>query len=171
MDAARRRELVARYRAGPAVVREAIAGATAAELDARPPGEDEWTAREIVHHLADSEMTSAIRLRRLLVEDDPLITGYDEAAFARRLWYAERPIEASLDALEAARATTAELLDRLSEADWARTGTHAESGPYGVEAWLAIYAAHCHDHADQIRRARAVGRAGEPLTRRPSGLD
>jgi hypothetical protein len=42
----------------------------------------------------------------------------------------------------------------LSEEEWGRVGTHTESGPYGVEDWLRIYAAHCHDHADQILRAR-----------------
>jgi hypothetical protein len=162
MDLAHRATLVARYREGPSIVRAAVAGATTAELDARPPGQDEWTAREIVHHLADSEMTSAIRLRRLLVEDEPVIAGYDEAAFARRLWYGERPIEAALAALEAARATTAELLDRLVDDDWARAGAHTESGPYSVETWLGIYAEHCHDHASQIRRARAAATERHP---------
>jgi hypothetical protein len=133
---------------------EALTGATDAALDARP-GPEEWSAREVVHHLADSEMTSAIRLRKLIAEDDAVIHGYDEPTFARRLYY-DRPIEASLDAFAAARRTTAEILDRLSEEQWARTGTHTESGPYGVEDWLRIYAAHGHDHADQIRRALAT---------------
>ena len=44
-----------------------------------------------------------------------------------------------------------------SDADFARTGTHAESGPYGVEDWLRIYARHAHEHADQIRRAGTGG--------------
>jgi hypothetical protein len=42
----------------------------------------------------------------------------------------------------------------MTEDDWRRTGTHAESGPYSVEDWLTIYAAHAHDHAAQIKRAR-----------------
>ena len=87
-----------------ASVAEALAGATDEELDARPaPGK--WTAREIVHHLADSEMTAAIRLRLLLAVDNPQIVGYDQDEFARRLYY-DRPIEASLDAFKAARRTT-----------------------------------------------------------------
>lgn len=52
-------------------------------------------------------------------------------------------------------ATDAELLDRMSESDWAKEGTHPEHGPYNVERWLEIYAAHAHNHADQIERARA----------------
>ena len=152
MDQAQRRALIERYKGGYDAVVEALAGIPDAELDARAT-DDAWTPREIVHHLADSEMTSAIRLRRLLAEDNPAIVGYDEAEFARRLYY-DRPIQASLDALRAARASTAEILERLTEAEWRRAGTHSESGAYSVETWLAIYAAHAHDHAAQIREAR-----------------
>jgi hypothetical protein len=102
-------------------------------------------------------MTSAIRLRRLLAEDRPLIQGYDENAFARRLHY-DRPIRASLNAFKAARETTADLLDCMTEADWAREGTHSENGRYSVERWLEIYAAHAHNHAEQIHKARSSAR-------------
>lgn len=155
MDETKRQQLIARYKEGPGVIEEALAGITEAELDARPaPGE--WTAREIVHHLADSEMTSAIRLRRLIVEDAPAITGYDQDEFVRVLSYPKRPIAASFKAFAGARESTAEILDQLTAADWAKAGTHNEiDGPYGVEDWLTIYAAHAHNHADQIRRARA----------------
>jgi DinB superfamily len=153
MEQAARDNLIAQYKDGYRRVAEALAGATDAELDRRPaPGK--WTAREIVHHLADSEMTSAIRLRRLLAEDRPVIVGYDQEEFARRLHYA-RPIAASLSAFKAARETTGEILDGMSDAEWSREGTHSESGRYTVLDWLRIYAAHAHNHAEQIRRARA----------------
>jgi hypothetical protein len=152
MNTDTRKQLVERYKDGYRVVVEALAGATDAELDAHPaPGK--WSAREIVHHLADSEMTSAVRLRLLIATDNPTITGYDEAEFARRLYY-DRPLDASLAAFKAARLTSAEILDRLSEAQWERKGTHTESGAYGVERWLDIYSKHAHNHADQIRAAR-----------------
>ena len=154
MEPTTRRELIERYKEGYRVVMEALHGATEAELDARrAPGD--WTAREVAHHLAESEMTSAIRLRRLLAEDHPAIDGYDEEEFARRLYY-DRPIDTSLEALRAARASSASILERLTEQQWAREGTHSESGRYTVETWLEIYAAHAHDHAAQIRRARSA---------------
>ena len=156
MDANTRKKLIAKYKDGYRAVSEAVAGATDAELDARPaPGK--WSAREIVHHLADSEMTSAVRLRMLLATDKAAIVGYDQEEFARRLHY-DRPIAASLSALKAARETTAELLDRLTDADWQREGTHTEHGRYGVDTWLGIYGAHAHEHAKQILRARAAGK-------------
>ncbi len=147
-----RAQFVEQYMDGYRVIVEALGGADDATLDSREaPGE--WSPREVVHHLADSEMTSAIRIRRVLVEDNPLIQGYDEAAFATRLWY-DRPIENSLEAFRLARATTAEILTQMSDADWQRGGTHSDTGPYTAEDWLRIYAVHAHEHADQIRRAR-----------------
>jgi DinB superfamily len=149
MNADERAALVAAYIAGPAVIRASVAGLTDAELDVRP-ADGGWTPREVIQHTADSEMTAGIRLRRLIAEDNPLIVGYDGDEFARRLHYDDRPIGPALDAIAAARATTAQILTGLTDEEWGRTGTHSESGPYGVERWLEIYAAHCHEHADQI---------------------
>ena len=120
MDPNARRALIDKYKDGYRVVEQALAGAAEVELDARPaPGK--WSPRQIVHHLADSEMTAAIRVRLLLTEDRPVITAYDQDEFARRLAY-DRPIDASLAAFKAARETTGEILDRLSDADWQREG-------------------------------------------------
>jgi hypothetical protein len=149
-----RTNLIKRYRDGYRVVKDALAGITLDELDRSASGE--WTPRQIVHHLADSEMMSALRIRRLLTEDEPVIHGYDEAAFARKLT-SDRPIEPSVEAMRWARETTAQLLDRMTEEEWSKVGTHSESGPYSAEDWLNIYAAHAHDHASQIKRSR--GRA------------
>ena len=153
MTDARRKELIDRYKDGYRAVAEALAGIGDEELDAHPaPGK--WSPREIVHHLADSEMTSAIRLRLLLAEDRPQIRGYDQEEFARKLYY-DRPYQKSLEAFRYARECTAEILDRMTPAEWAREGTHTEHGSYAVERWLEIYADHAHNHAAQIRRARA----------------
>ena len=145
--------LVATYKAGYDEVVESLEGFPAEQLSAHPlPGK--WSAREIVQHLADSEMNSAIRLRKLLTEDGAQIQGYDQESYAERLRYNERDIAPALDTLRGARATTAQLLDSMTEDDWAREGTHSESGRYTARDWLRIYAAHAHNHAAQIRRLR-----------------
>jgi len=156
MDKITRNRLIDQYKDGYRVVADALAGATDEELDARP-APAKWTAREIAHHLADSEMTSAIRLRHLIAVDNPQIVGYDQDEFARRLYY-DRPIDASIEAFKAARRTTAEILERMSETEWAREGTHSEHGRYTISRWLEIYAAHAHNHAEQIRIARGSAR-------------
>ena len=157
MDRDTRKKLIDQYKDGYRVVAESLAGATDQELDT-PPAPGKWTAREIAHHLGDSEMTAAVRLRLLIAAPRPQIMGYDQDEFARRLHYDKRPIEASLDAFNAARRSTAEILDRMTEAEWLREGTHSEVGRYTPEGWLEIYAAHAHAHADQILVARDAGK-------------
>jgi hypothetical protein len=152
MSRLNREALIRRYREGPAMLADAASRLTERQLDYKP-ADGGFSAREVVHHTADSEMTSAIRLRRLVAEENPQITGYDPDVFAARLHYASRAVQPSLDAVRAARESTASILATLSEAEWERAGTHSEMGEYSIDTWLEIYAAHCHDHADQIRRA------------------
>jgi hypothetical protein len=153
MTTAERDELIAKYNDGYREVMKTLEGFPDEALALHPiPGK--WSAKEIVHHLADSETVSGIRLKRLLVEDNPLIQGYDQEAFALRLNYNAREIGPALEAFRGARANAAQVLDLMSEADWHREGTHSESGPYSAEDWLRIYAAHAHNHAAQIRRLR-----------------
>jgi hypothetical protein len=151
MNAAERALLIKRYREGYQEVMDALSGVTESELDRSAGGE--WTPRMIAHHLADSEMMSAIRIRRLLTETEPVIQGYDEALFASKLT-SDRPIQPSLEAMRWARESSSQLLDRMTDEDWKRAGTHSESGRYTAEDWLTIYAKHAHDHAAQIRRSR-----------------
>jgi hypothetical protein len=159
VDKKKRDELIEQYKDGYRAVAEALVKATDEELDARPaPGK--WTAREIAHHLGDSEMTAAVRLRWLVAVDNAPIAGYDQDQFAARLYY-DRPIEASLEAFKTARRATAEILERLTDAQWQRGGTHTEHGRYTVERWLEIYADHAHKHADQIRVARDAAKKQE----------
>ncbi len=151
MDTQTRKLLIERYRGGYQAVVDALEGASAAALD-KPDG-DGWSARMVVHHLADSEMTSAMRLRKLLAESTPVLWGYDEELYSKKLWYTERPLEVSLLAFRGARESTASLFEHLTEEAWQREGWHSESGRYTTETWLEIYAAHGMDHAAQIRAA------------------
>jgi hypothetical protein len=150
-----RKDLIAKYAAGYDEVINALDGFPAESLGARPiPGK--WSAREIVHHLGDSETFSAGRLRKLLVEDSPEIQGYDQDQFAIKLRYNERDMAPALEAFRLARETTMQVLELMTEDDWGRSGTHTESGAYTTEDWLKIYAAHAHNHAAQIRRLHEV---------------
>jgi len=148
-----RNVLIKQYGDGFDEVIAALNSFPAKSLGAHPiPGK--WSAREIVHHLGDSESTAAGRIRKLLCEDDPLIQGYDQDQFATKLRYNERDMAPALEAFRCARVTTMQLLRLMTEEDWQRSGTHTESGRYTAEDWLRIYAAHAHDHAAQIRRLR-----------------
>jgi len=152
MEQQEREQLIAQYQDGYRVVADALVKITAEELDARPTPQA-WSPRQIVHHLADSEITAAVRFRLLLGEDRPAIKGYDQDEFAKRLHY-DRPYEVSLEVFRAVRASTVELMGCLTEAEWLREGTHTETGRFGLDTWLRIYGPHAHRHAVQIRTAR-----------------
>jgi hypothetical protein len=161
MTSQERQKLIAQYKEGYNEVTRSLEDFPSDSLTAHPI-QGKWSAAEIVHHLADSETTSGLRLRRLLVEDHPLIQGYDQDAYAGRLNYNNREMGPALDAFRSARATVAQLFEFMSDEDWQREGTHSESGSYSTEDWLTIYAAHAHNHAAQIRRLRqALASGGE----------
>ena len=155
MTAEERQKLITQYRDGYDEVVKALDGFPADLLTAHPIA-GKWSAAEIVHHLADSETISGVRLRRLITEDHPVIQGYDQDVYATGLKYNQREIAPSLEAFRSARSTTAQLFTFMTEADWQREGTHSESGRYTCEDWLKIYAAHGHNHAAQIVRLRAA---------------
>jgi len=148
-----RKELINTYADGYNEVMNALDGFPSDSLGAHPiPGK--WSAREIVHHLGDSESFSGARLRKLLIEENAVIQGYDQDEYASKLRYNERDMAPALDAFRSARESTLQLLQLMTEDDWQRVGSHTESGRYSTEDWLKIYAAHAHNHASQIRRLR-----------------
>src|ERR1051325_12001961 len=114
-----RAELIATYASGYDEVMNALNDFPADSLAAHPiPGK--WSAREIVHHLGDSESFSAARLRKLLVEDNAVIQGYDQDEYARKLRYNERDMAPALEAFRSARESTTQLLGLMTEYDWQR---------------------------------------------------
>jgi hypothetical protein len=153
MNAEKREELIRQYAEGYDEVVKALKGFPEESLSAHPIA-GKWSAREIVHHLADSEHIGAQRLRTLLVEEFPVISGYDQDRFAILLRYNLRPIEPALESFRGARATTTQVLEAMTDDDWKVKGWHTEHGLYGAALWLEIYAAHAHKHADQIRQLR-----------------
>jgi hypothetical protein len=118
--------------------------------------ENGWSARQVIHHMADSEAQSYARLRRLVAEPEgSTIQGYDEAAWAQcaKLGYADAPVENSIAVFAAVRASSLDVLKRLTESDLTKSGVHTEAGKYSVDKWLETYTQHPHDHGDQLVRA------------------
>jgi hypothetical protein len=151
MTPAERDALITRYAAGPALLRQALAEVPAAALQWRP-GPGKWSAHEVIVHCADSEANAHMRIRYLLAEPNPVIIGYDQDTWAKAFDYHAHPIDLALATVDAVRANTVPILRRLSEADWKKVGTHTESGSFGVERWLEVYAEHLDVHARQLRR-------------------
>ncbi|HEY4008787.1 MAG TPA: putative metal-dependent hydrolase [Acidobacteriaceae bacterium] len=137
----------------PEQLREAVRSLNEEQLDT-PYREGGWTVRQLVHHLGDSHIAAFHRVCRALTEDEPLIQGYKEAAFAE-LPDHRMPIEWSLDLLEGLHARWFALLNSMSEAQWKRTWNHSERGLQRLDAVTMLYAWHSRHHVAHITHLRA----------------
>lgn len=128
----------------------AVAKLSSADLD--KPKADGWSARQVIHHLADSEAQSCARLKRLVAEPGSIIQGYDENKWAQSatLGYTQLPIENSLALFKASRASSLEIILRLDDSQLSNAGTHSESGAYDLRKWFSSYVKHPKDHTDQL---------------------
>ena len=120
--------------------------------DLDKPKKDGWNARQVIHHLADSEAQSCARLKRLIAEPGSVIQGYDENIWAQNptLGYTQLPIENPLALFKASRAACLEIINRLTVDQLSNSGVHTESGAYDVRKWLKSYINHPKDHAKQL---------------------
>jgi hypothetical protein len=148
------REAAAAYESATRFFLNLARGVTQELLDVHH--DNGWSARQVIHHMADSEAQSYARLRRLVAEPDgSVIQGYDEGAWAEceKLGYKDAPVENSMAVFAAVRAGSLDVIKRLEESDLAKFGEHSERGKFTVETWVTIYTKHPHDHGDQLARA------------------
>lgn len=148
------KEAAAAYQAGTQYFLNLARAVTSDLLDIH--AENEWSARQCIHHMADSEAQSYARLRRLIAEPEgSIIQGYDEAAWANeiKLGYADAPVENAIAVLASVRASSLDLIKRLEQSDLEKSGEHTEAGKYTVARWLQGYTKHPYDHGDQMVRA------------------
>ena len=137
------KEICSAYEESTKAFLEIVSGLTTADLDLRKS--DGWSARQVIHHMADSEAQSYARLRRLLAEPEgSIIHGYDEGAWAecKALGYEDLPIENSLAVFKSVRAASLDVLNRITE-----------SGKYTLSTWIKTYSKHPVDHGQQITQA------------------
>jgi uncharacterized damage-inducible protein DinB len=150
-------QLVSEYAAGPAQLREAIAGMTDDQLRARPvPGK--WSTHEVLCHLADFEPIFATRLKSIVCFDRPALVGYDENVFLQKLAYDQRDPHEELALIESCRGSMSKILRSLSEADFERVGVHSELGEVSLEKLLGYATRHLPHHTQFVlEKRKALG--------------
>ena len=138
----------------PAALRAAVDGLSDAQLDT-PYREGGWTVRQVVHHLFDSHCNAFIRIRLALTEDNPVITAYDEAAWAKLPDSFDVPASVSLDLVEGLHLRWVSMMRHMTAQEWARTLRHPENGPMTMDRMLQLYAWHGRHHVAHITSLRA----------------
>jgi hypothetical protein len=140
-------------RTTPDAARSTIAGLADREL-ATPEASGKWSIRHVVRHLADSDLVWAWRLRLVLAQDRPPLTGYDQDLWADRLHYDRASVDESLEEFSVVRRSNLRLLAPATDADLARVGVHAERGEESVGRMVRLYAGHDLLHLRQLERIR-----------------
>ena len=134
-------------------IRGAIAGMSERQLS-QPETSGKWSVRQVVQHLADSDLVWGYRVRMVLAQDRPPLTGYDQDLWAGRLHYERAPVDEALDQFAVLRRSNLRLLRSASPEDLRRVGVHAERGEESVEHMLRMYAGHDLLHLRQLARIR-----------------
>ena len=120
---------------------------------ARSPAEDQWSAAEVIAHLADAELVYANRLRLVVAQDRPRLPWYDEQEWVARFGQLDEDARVTLARWRALRDSNVRLLEALVDEEWERAGIHDTDGLMTVEAIAKRMVAHDRTHLDQIRAA------------------
>jgi hypothetical protein len=147
------RDPIGILRETPAAAAKAIEGLSPAQLR-RPEAAGKWSIAAVLQHLADSDIVWAWRMRLILAQDRPPLTGYDQDLWAERLHYADADAGEALETLRVLRRGNLALIARATPDDLKRVGVHAERGEESAGYLCGLYAGHDLLHLRQIERIR-----------------
>jgi hypothetical protein len=142
----------------PGELEALVAGVDDARLT-RPERAGKWSMRDVVQHLADSELVGGFRLRLILAQERPPIAGYDQDLWVERLRYRDVSMADAMEQFRVLRRLNLRLWSEATPADLERVGVHGERGQESLEYTRRLYAGHDVAHLRQLARIR---RAVEP---------
>lgn len=134
----------------PVLLRQAVEELPTEGID-RPYREGGWTARQLVHHVADSHINAYMRFRLALTETKPVIKTYREAAWADLADARAAEVEVSLRLIESLHERWAMLLRSLADEQWERTFIHPEAGELSLVVAAAMYSWHGRHHVAHVQ--------------------
>lgn len=141
---------IGRIESLPSKVEALVKNFTAPRLDTvyREGG---WTARQVLHHLADSHMNAYIRIKWTLTENTPLIKAYDEKLWAETPETKLDPI-ISVNLLNALHVKWSSLLKLIKTEDLSKEFLHPETKKLvRLDRLIALYAWHGEHHLGHLQ--------------------
>lgn len=124
------------------------------------PGDDalryaagKWDVRSLLAHLADVEMVTGVRIRRVLSAPGTRLEAFDQDVWAER--YPNLEPSLAVEAFRGLRAWNLALLATLTLDDWLAEGLHPVRGPESVDMMVRLLAGHDLNHLLQLDRALA----------------
>jgi uncharacterized damage-inducible protein DinB len=111
-----------------------------------------WTVRELVHHIADSQLNMFQRLKLALTDDNPTVPAFDQDKWAVQP-DTKLPVESSIKMLEGINERIVSLGHSLTEKQLNRTFTHQVNGEITAATKVAKLAWHEEHHLAHIKIA------------------
>jgi hypothetical protein len=145
-----------KYQALPDQLATAVSGLSEEQLDLTG-GPDQWSIRQIVHHLADGQTMWSVCMRMAIgAPGAAMQLGWypGNEAWAERMAFAERSIEPGLALLRGFHAEIAELLTLMPEA-WEReviigVPGRGDERAYSVARIIGFTGEHFVEHLGEI---------------------
>ncbi|MEX2234945.1 MAG: putative metal-dependent hydrolase [Cyclobacteriaceae bacterium] len=110
-----------------------------------------WSARQVLHHVADSHTNAYIRFKWALTENTPVIKAYNEKLWAETPEVKLDPI-LSLNLLKALHAKWVALLKAIAPADLQKEYIHPETKKnVRLDRLIAMYAWHGDHHLGHLK--------------------
>lgn len=111
-----------------------------------------WNVRQLVHHIADSQLNMYQRLKLALTDDNPTVPAFDEERWAIQP-DTKLPVESSIKMLEGINERIVALGNSLTEEQLDRVFTHQKNGKITVATKVAKLAWHEEHHLAHIKIA------------------
>lgn len=132
-------------------LRAAVDGLSDADLN-KKYRDDAWNVRQLVHHIADSQLTMFHRLKLALTDDNPSVPKFNQDEWAK-LADSNMPIEPSIQLLEGINARIVEIVKNLREDQLTRVFTLQGGGEVSVATKMAKLSWHENHHLAHINIA------------------
>lgn len=149
--------LIEEYSRGYVLLREAIEGLTEEELRFKP-APDKWSIHEILIHLADSELVSTQRLKKVLAEDEPLLMSWEQDVWVKNLGYEKQDREQHLLLFQMLRFHMRPMLVHLTADQSERVGVYEDGARFTFRQMLEYRVKHVRIHLAQIERVKEAYR-------------
>lgn len=133
----------------PGALHAAAAAHTAAGTTDQPRAAGKWSFRQVVAHLADTEIVFAMRLRQSVAEDHHVIQPFDQDAWARG--YTDAELATALAVFATVRAWNVQFIQAQPEAAFDKLLSHPERGTMTFRTLVETMAGHDRNHLEQIR--------------------
>ena len=119
----------------------------------RAPAPGKWSAREILCHLADTELAFAFRLRQALAEPHHVIQPFDQEKWAAV--YGAFDARSAVEVFAAVRGWNCRLFGALPPGAMAKPVTHPERGEMTFGVLVETMAGHDLNHLGQLEAMAA----------------